>query len=371
MMARRVPLARRNLFEDRRRALLAVAGVSASMLLVLVLGGIFAGSMRQVTAYIRSSPADLFVSQSSVRTIHMSVSALPPEVVDQVRAVDGVGWVEPLYYTTSLVQVPDRRQATYVFGYETTTGRAGPRRITEGGAPRSGEAIIDEVTADELGLAIGNRVMVLGRRFTVSGLARGGTNIVNTIVYITAQDFRALRGPAVAYVLVGAAPGVNSADLAESLGAAVPGVTIQSRSEFADQERRIVRDMSADIMAIMTTVALLIGLAVVGLTLLALTLAKIREFGIVKALGASPWRLAVVVLVQASWLVALGIVVALVLAVGVASALASFTPNVRMVIEPRSVASTYLSAVVVGGAGALLPLWRVIKVDPASAFRRM
>jgi hypothetical protein len=37
MMTRRVPLARKNLFQDRRRALLAVGGVGAALVLVLVL----------------------------------------------------------------------------------------------------------------------------------------------------------------------------------------------------------------------------------------------------------------------------------------------------------------------------------------------
>jgi len=52
-------------------------GIAVAMLLVLVLDGIFAGAMRQVTAYLRTSPADAIVSQQSVRTMHMSLSALP------------------------------------------------------------------------------------------------------------------------------------------------------------------------------------------------------------------------------------------------------------------------------------------------------
>ena len=56
-MAGRIPLARRNLFQDRRRAVLAIGGVAASLVLVLVLDGVFAGAMQQVNAYLRSSPA--------------------------------------------------------------------------------------------------------------------------------------------------------------------------------------------------------------------------------------------------------------------------------------------------------------------------
>lgn len=77
-MTGRVPLARKNLFQDRRRALLAVGGVAASLVLVLVLDGVFAGAMQQVNAYMRNSPADVFVAQRDVRTMHMTQSALPP-----------------------------------------------------------------------------------------------------------------------------------------------------------------------------------------------------------------------------------------------------------------------------------------------------
>ena len=58
-----VPVARRNLFQDRRRVLLSTGGVAVALLLVLILGGIFAGAMRQLTGYIDRSGADLIVSQ--------------------------------------------------------------------------------------------------------------------------------------------------------------------------------------------------------------------------------------------------------------------------------------------------------------------
>jgi putative ABC transport system permease protein len=56
-MTGRVSITRKNLLQDHRRALLAICGVGASLVLVLVLDGIFAGAMHQVNAYIRTSPA--------------------------------------------------------------------------------------------------------------------------------------------------------------------------------------------------------------------------------------------------------------------------------------------------------------------------
>ena len=86
--------------------------------------------------------------------MHMTQSALPPEIVDTVGAVDGVAWVEGLRYTTSIVEAGDGRQlTTYVFGYDTETGHGGPQRLAAGRPPGPGEVLIDDVAADELGIA--------------------------------------------------------------------------------------------------------------------------------------------------------------------------------------------------------------------------
>lgn len=369
-MTGRISLARKNLFQDRRRAALAITGVGAALVLVLVLDGIFAGAMRQVSAYMRNSPADVFIAQEDVRTMHMSQTALPPETVAAAARVEGVAWAEGLRYTNSVLDAGDGQRISYVLGYDVTSGRGGPRRLTAGSAPGAGEVLVDEIAAEELNVEVGDTVNVLGAPFRVSGLSTDGTNIVNTTVYIRTEDFARLRGDSVAYILVGAASGVGPADLAERLDEALPGTTAQTRAEFARQEGNVVRDMAADIMKIMTVIGFLIALAVVGLTLFTSTLAKLREYGIVKALGAGPGRLAASVAAQAVWSVALGLAVAVAVALAVGAAIGALTPNVRVVIEPASVARTAAGALFVGGLAALLPLRRVLRVDPATAFRR-
>lgn len=367
---RRIPLARRNLFQDRRRAALAVLGVGAAFVLVLVLDGIFAGAMNQVTAYIRHSPADVFVAQRDVKTMHMTSSALPASTVDAVRAVDGVAWAEGLRFTTSTVDVGNDSLLTYVLGYDTASGRGGPRRIAHGRPPGPGQAVVDSVAADELGAGIGDTVTILGRPFTISGLSTGGTYIANTTVFITADDFAALRGPTFAYILVGARPDTPADVLGQRLTDALPETTVMSRDEFARQEANVVRSMAADIMAIMTSIGFLIALALVGLTLFTATIAKQREYGILKAMGATTRRLAAVVVAQAAWTVALALGVAVALSVAIGGAIGALTPNLEVDIQIASVLRTFVSALVIGGGAALLPIRRMTRVDPATAFRR-
>ena len=367
-MLGRVPFARRTLFAERRRAALAVLGVSVALLLVFMLDGIFAGAIEQVTAYVRTTGADAIVSQQSVRTMHMSSSALPASDVQRVRGVPEVAWVAPIRYASGIVVTPKDRQLAYVIGYQRER-RGGPRSLVEGREPRDGEAVIDRVAARGLGISVGGRVQILGRPFRVAGLSSGTTSITNTIAFITYRDFGRLRGSAVSYILVGARRGTSSDALRDSLARAVPSSTVQTRSEFVQREASIVRDMSADTMQIMTFVALVIALAVIALLLFTTTLAHLRDYGIVKAIGGSPTQLARSVLFQALWAVALALVLAVVLALGVGTLINRFSDNIAIVIEPASVLRVAVGASAVATIGALLPVWRIARVDPATAFR--
>lgn len=370
-MTGRVPLARRALFQDRRRAALAAGGVAAALLLVLVLQGIFDGAIRQVTAYLRGSPADVIVSEKNVRTMHMSVSALDPSTPAAVAAVDGVAWAEGIRFTTTfLVGADGRQQLSYVIGYDTATGRGGPGRLTGGRPPGPGEIVVEEVAAGRLGLRPGDLMTVFGDSFRVSGTFRGGTSIANSLAFVRTDDFAARRGGTIAYVLAGARPGVDLERLAGRIAAVLPGATVQTRQAFVAQEAALVEDMSADVMRIMATVGFLIALAVVGLTLFTLTLAKLREHAVVKALGGRTGRLAGVVLAQAAWSVAVAVVLATVLAVALGAVVGRVEPAVTVAVEPASVVRTALAALAAGALGAAVPLRRVVAVDPATAFRR-
>ena len=367
---RGVPLARRNLFQDRRRLLLSTGGVAVALLLVLVLAGVFAGAMRQLTGYIDHTQADLVVSQAGVRTMHMSASVLRPDIADRVRELPGVAWAEPIRYTTGMLSSPAGQSASYVIGYDTADRHAGPRLVAGRQPGTAGEAVVDERAADQLRVRLGDRVRLLGQAFTLVGLSSGGTNIANTTAFMPTGDFARLRGPTQAYVLVGARPGVQLGALATRLEAIPPGNTVQTRAEFTTQERRLVSDMSADVMRIMSGIGFAIALAVIALTLFNVTVAKTREYGVAKALGARPGWLAATVAAQAAWSVALALAAATALALLLAVAIGRVNPALAIWIAPASVARTGLVALGVGMVGAVLPIRRVLHLDPAASFRR-
>ena len=121
----RVPLARRNLFADRRRLLASVLGVGLAVMLILLLDGLWSGIQQQTTVYTDNVGGDLYVLQPGVRDLTAGASALPLTTVDQVRADPGVAWAAPVRSAYVILQLHNQKIAAYVIG--SVPGRAAAR----------------------------------------------------------------------------------------------------------------------------------------------------------------------------------------------------------------------------------------------------
>ncbi len=364
-----MPTARRMLLTDRRRAVLGILGVAVALVMALALDGIFVGSTRQVSRYIDTSPADVFVSQEGVRTMHMSVSVLPVELADRIESVAGVEWAEPILFTSEALQGATGRRPTYVFGYQ-PGGRGGPQPLISGSEPLPGELVADAAAASALGIEIGDEVEVMGRNWTVSGLTAGMTSIINTAVYVRYDDLATVMGRSAtaSYILVGTDGDTDG--VAAKIRDEISGAEVLTRPRFSAEERALVREMSTDLMSIMSIAAFLVGLAVIGLVLYATVLAKLRDLGVMKALGLSRFGVIRLVLTQAAWTVTAAVIAAVAITAGIAVVVGAVTPDIDLAIAPGSVLRTSVAAVIVGLVGAFVPLQRVLRIDPATVFRR-
>lgn len=367
-----IRLGLRNFFQSRIRLVISVGGVALALTLVLVLDAIFAGSAGQLTAVIDHSGADVWVSQAGVRTLHMSSSSLPASTVDEVRAVRGEEAASALLYVTTTVRMGEEQSLAYVFGVPDAAAMGKPWRVVAGRAtPLPGEIVVDRGLAARAGIGLGGSVKTLGKNFRVAGLSEGTTTITNTSVYIALDAFARFRGmDSVSYVLVRVRPGEAPESVAARIEQQVGGVTAQSRQAFAGQERRLVSDMSTDVLAIMNTAGFITGLAVLALTVYTATLARRAEYGVLKALGARNRQLYRVVLTQAALSVSLGVA----LAVAVTLLLALVVPRVASTLALRvgvgSVSKTIALSLVIAGLAAILPIRQIAGLDAAAVFRR-
>lgn len=365
-------LALRNLLQNKTRLIVSVGGVALALTLMLALDAIFVGAQQRLSVFIDESGADVLVSQRGVRTMHMSASVLPVSVVNELRQVPGVATAEPILYVASPVVLGSRRAPAYVIGIAPGATLGIPWRVADGAAaPRAGEAIIDWQIAREAGAHVGDPVQILGRGLTIAGLAEGTVNLVNSIAFITLEDFAHARGdmPIVSYVLVKAGSGESPTVLAKRIEAGVPGVTALPRNEFARQERSLTRDMMTDVITVMNVVGLLIGLSVLALTVYVATFARRAEFGVLKAIGAGNMDLYGVVLVQAVASVVLGLATGLAFTLLLAAAVPLVAPELALAVTVASVAKAGGLSLAIAGLASVLPIRQIAGMDPAIVFR--
>ncbi|HEU0247874.1 MAG TPA: ABC transporter permease [Gaiellaceae bacterium] len=364
-----VPLARRLLLFRKGRALAGVAGIAAALLLVLALKAIFTGIEGRLTAYIDGSGADVIVAQRGVDTMHMTQSALPETTAVAIAEIPGVDEAKPVIYVPAMIERGESRGIVYLIGDD--SGGA-PLPVASGRRPRSGEILLERTLAERLAASTGSRVRAFGQSFRVSGEVEGLASILNSVAFVRRQDLARVLGVAgiVSYVLVRARPGVDAAELASHIEASVPGVTASTRASFARSERRVVGDMTTDIVRAMIVVGFVIGVAVAGLVSYSATLAQLRDYAVLRALGLRARRALGLAVAQVGATVAAGFAVALVLVWALAELLPGLTPTLVLAIRPGDVAQALVVAAAVTLMAAVLPVLRVARVDPASVFRR-
>ena len=367
-MGTRVAVGRRNLFSERRRGLLGMAGTAAALLLVLAVGAVYDGAMQQITSYIDAQPAQLFVAQAGVRNMHMASSSVPLSAIGTIDSMEGVSSVSPIWFAQEGLGSAGGRRLAYVIGYEPGSA-GGPAAVRTGGEPGSSEIVLDVSTAASLGVGIGDRVEALGTSWRVSGLADDLSNIANGTAFVRSADFAAARDLAgtASYLLV--TIDGDPASLAIRIEQAT-GLTATTREEFARSERDLASDMIGGVLGIVTSAAWLVGLAVVALTLYAATRSRLREIGVIKALGAGPGMLARIVLSQAAWTVGGALLAAAAVTIALSWVLRTSSSPITMVLEPAAVLRVATISVVIGAVASVAPLRKVSRVDPASVFRR-
>jgi putative ABC transport system permease protein len=365
-------LGHRNLGGNRIRLIASVGGVALALSLTLALDAIYAGVANQLTTYIDRAGADVWVSQSGVRNMHMVASWLPAAVSDEVSAVDGVGEVTPILYATDTVAARDERTIAYVIGLPADAAMGTPWDVVKGSAvPGPGEVIVDAAFAERAGVSIGGSITVLGGDATVVGLSEGTASLVNSVAFVSFDDFASMRGaPLVSYVLVEVTPGADPEAVAAAVERQVSGVTAQSAAAFAVEERRLVMDMSAEVILIMNVVGFVVGLTVVALTVYVATVARRREYGALKALGATNRFLYGVVLGQAFVSVAIGFAAGLAFTALVGVVVAQTELGLQLWLSAASIAKVGLVATTIAGLAALLPIRQIAGLDPAVVFRR-
>jgi putative ABC transport system permease protein len=368
-----VIVAVKNLVAERARFLFSVCGVGFAVLLVLVMCGIFVGTTNQVTTYIDHSRGAVWAVQPGVSQMFRAVSWLPANSKGSLEAVPGVQSADPILGLPSDFVHNGSQTAYFVLGYDTNTGVGGPWSLSEGrNIAQPGEVVLDRVLARKNGIHVGEKVQIVDEDFTVVGLSNQTAAVGNFYAFISLQDAaRLLRaGNRVSYYLVQAKEGYSPEQIATAIHKGVPGMDALTSATFADNSRAIVVSMIGRPLKTMIAIAVVVGIALVGLTVLAVTTEQMADFGVMRALGVRPVQLCRTVLAQAALIAGLGYLLGASVTYVAQFVIRDRMGDVTVEVTPTMLAAMAGATCIMAILGSLLPVRRVSRLDPAVAFRR-
>jgi putative ABC transport system permease protein len=365
MKARRVGIARRNLLADRRRLVAGVIGIGLALMLVLLLGGLWMGVQAQASAYPDRAGADLYVVQRGVQDFLGETSRIPRSVVPTVRATSGVRWADPVRGEFVVFELHGKKVAAFVVGY-VPGRRGGPWALSSGRTPhRPEEVVVDRALARRHGINVGERLTVGGSTFRIVGLARASA-VMTGFVFMThdATDTLFRAADTTSFVLVGAERPRAVATRLRS-----QGLSVLTKEQIAANDRRLYVGIFGSPLRLMVGVSFVAGALVVALTVYAAVIERRREYGIVKAIGASGWTITGIVLRQSLVLSAIGLILGFALFLAGRALIAALRPQFSVVVTPGSILLAMGAALAMGGIAAIVPARRVARAEPAAVYR--
>ncbi|GIK53499.1 MAG: putative ABC transporter, permease protein [Planctomycetota bacterium] len=365
-------LAFRNLWQQKIRLALSVAGVALALMLIILLNGFLSGIYAQVTAYLDNSPADLVIAQEGVTNLLSATSLLPAGVPDQVRSVPGVAGVTPIVSQFTIFDLHEEKVVAYMVGYEPGQG-GGPWQMKDGRFPTSDdEVVLDWVMAANHSIQIGDMLDILDETFTVVGLSDDTNSWMASFFFVEkrAAERLLLTPDATSFVLLTLTPDADINTVTDRLNRRLSDVEIVPVETMRQNDLDLLVQVFAAPLQLMVTIAFAVGTAILGMVIYTATVERTREYGVLKAVGAKNYHLYWLVAQQGLVTAVLGALIGIGLAWLAAQTIMYNTPKFLIVLEPKRVLLMAGSGLLMGLLAALLPARLVARLDPAQVFRK-
>lgn len=371
---------RKQLMFDAGRTVFVCFAIGGALAVVLILEGFQSGLYIQLKKVALNRGADLIVVQSGVTNFVASRSLLPQLSRERVEAIDGVVAAHPMTMVPVIYSQAGYRKSPIFFVVTDTAG--GPRHIRSGKhATEAREIVIDESLAVLYDLKPGDPFVVADFEFRVSGIAKDAAALFTAFAFINYDDMidfffdSDLVGdistlPLVSFLLVELQAGIERQEIAAAIERAEEEGDVFTPEQLAQNDAALGRTLFGPVLGVMIAVAYLVVLLIVGMITFATVYARLRSFGMLKALGFSNAALSKAMILEAVLLVLLAFPLGLVLARLGAWIIETRAPLYLIpVLEIGPLLRTFAAAVLLSVTGAALSLRVLARLDPAIAFR--
>lgn len=387
-------VALRMLMGDRAKFFGIVFGIAFAAFLITQQSAIFVGLMTRTYGFVSDTRyPDIWVMDPKVQYID-DIKPMQDTQLLRVRGIEGVRWAMPLYKGLLKARLPDGTfQACNVIGIDDSTLIGGPPVMVAGRLAdlrRADSVIVDEVgaagklakpapkdplTGEPIGkprpLQVGDYLELNDNRAVVVGICRVSRTFQSQpVVYTTysrAITFAPRERKLLSFVVAEADETIQPKALCDRISAQT-GLAAFTADEFEWMTVSYFMKYTGIPInfGISVLLGFLVGTAIAGQTFYNFTLDNIKQFGALKAMGTSNWRLLRMILLQAVIVGAIGYGVG----VGMAS-MFSLMPKGELAFRllPQGLAVTGAAILIICVLAALASIQKVMRLEPAIVFK--
>jgi putative ABC transport system permease protein len=321
-------------------------------------------------------------------------TTFPAGVLKKVRSVPGVTLAAGTIFTGGGIFKGDEQVGSQ-FAPKFISAVLPPQietlKTVEGHPPtNSDEATLDKAAADDAGLSVGDPIRIAGERrvrdYRLVGLTElGGTSFGGaSIAQLTLPEAQFITGNVGRFnqISVGLNPDVSPEELKARIERVVPPtLRVETAEQNANRSSDEIHDALSFLpifLGVFAAVALIVGAFVIFNTFSITVSQRIREYGLLRTLGASRRQVLASVLVEAALIGLLGAVAGvlggLLFAKGIESlfnALGIGLPTTALVVATRTVLVALVIGIVVTLVAVLNPALRSTRVPPIAAMQNL
>ncbi|ABW26626.1 FtsX-like permease family protein [Acaryochloris marina] len=389
-----VSIARKNLFQDLPRFIVAQAGIMFSVGLVTIQIGILNGFTRSSTVLIENADADIWVTSEELRHLALTLP-LEYKQLAEAKEVEGVDRAEPLIAQSTVWRDKSNQIAPIrIIGFDPEDTLFRPRTLLEGtlkDIQQPYKIFVDQADLKLLDVsAVGDRAEIGSYEGEIKGITAGTRSIVaspyiftslpNATAYLNSPIATPNETPPdppdltdqnrITYILVKAKSGENLSALKDRLEEALPGTKAFTQAELTELTQTYWQQSTGVgyILGLGAVVGIVVGTVVVGQILYSSVTDHLREFGTMKAMGSSDWYIYRVILEQALWMAVLGYLPGMGLCLGL-GAWTIQAQAIQILISPATAAGVFVVTVAMCSGAAIFAIQKVTRLDPALVFK--
>jgi putative ABC transport system permease protein len=363
---------------DRMKFTAALIGVVFAVLLSNQQAATFLAIVNRNVMVVDSNPdVDIWITPPQTEILQPG-KLLSQAPLNQARGMPGVAWAEPILIGGATISRPEGgSEQAVLIGTRGPAWRGGPFNMVAGsrdGLAEPDSMIFEDSDREKFGgLNLGSVREVNGRRIKVAGFTWGlvpfGPSSYAFADFDLARQLMHTDADQSSVILVGLEPGFDPATVARELQKRMGSEQVSTREEFRHTlvNYMLTKTPIGVVLGSSTVIGLLVGFVMVALTMFSAVLDNLREFGTLKALGATTLDLVGLLWVQAIVYGLIGAVVGSVLVGRLATATRS--AQIAMQLPPLLLLSTAGIAVVMCIVASSVAVLRVRAIEPAMVFR--